>query len=170
MKVGNLFSGKTRGVSDTVPEKFKDLQLKSKIECKLCGGNHKVEQCPHERKFDSGMDTTSSDTKDKFPDSKSRSVDYLKPQGKQPLIWRPAQSVDGIMKLAKYHHIRDKITPENLLELDHRKDHLGMGHKQILPDPKTKAWVDEQNKIIKQKTLGYDKSYEEAKDNIHPNP
>ena len=136
------FSGKTQGVSDTVPEKFKDLQLKSKIECELCGGNHKVEQCPHERKFGSGMDTTSSDTKGKFPNGESRSVDYLKPQGKWPLIWRPAQSVDGIKKLAKYHDTRDKITPENLLELDPRKDQLGMGHKQIMPDPKTKVWVD----------------------------
>ena len=45
-----------------------------------------------------------------------------------------------------------------------------MGCKQILPDPKTKAWVEEQNKINKQKTLGYDKSYEEVKDTIHPNP
>ena len=164
------FSGKTRGVSDTVPEKFKDLQLKSKIECELCGGNHKVDQCPHERRFGSGMNTTSSDTKDKFPNGKSRSVDYLKPQGKWPLIWRLAQSVDGITKLVRYHHTRDRITPENLLELDPRKDQLGMGCKQILPDPKSKAWVDEQNKINKQKTLGYDRSYEEARDTVHPDP
>ena len=45
-----------------------------------------------------------------------------------------------------------------------------MGHKQILPDPKTKAWVDEQNKINKQKTLRYDKSYEESRDTMHPDP
>ena len=57
-----------------------------------------------------------------------------------------------------------------MLELDPRKDQLGMGHKQILPDPKTKVWVDEQNKINKQKTLWYDKSYEEAKDTMHPDP
>ena len=144
------FSGKTRGVSDTIPEKFKDLQLKSKIECELYGGNNEVDQCPHERRFGSGVDTTSSDTKDKLPNGKSRSVDYLKPQGKWPLIWRLAQSVDGITKLAKYHHTRDKITPENLLELDPRTDQLGINRKQILPDPKTKAWVDKQNKINKQ--------------------
>ena len=47
-------------------KKFKDLQSKSKIECELCGGSHKVEQCPHERKFSLGMDTTSSDTKIDF--------------------------------------------------------------------------------------------------------
>ena len=45
-----------------------------------------------------------------------------------------------------------------------------MGHKQILPDPKTKVWVDEQNKINKQKTLGYDKSYEEDRDYHAPRP
>ena len=145
------FSGKTRDVSAVGPEKSRNLQAKPKIECELCGGNHKDEQCPHERKFSSGIDTTSSDTKDKLPDGKSRSVDYLKPQWKWPLLWRPAQSVDGIMKLVRYHHARDKITPENLLELDPRKDQLGMGHKQILPDSKPKAWVDEQNRINKEK-------------------
>ena len=54
-----------------------------------------------------------------------------------------------------------------MLELDPRKDQLGMGHKQILLDPKTKAWVDEQNRI-NTKTLGYDKSHEEARDTMHP--
>ena len=120
------FLGKTRDVSDTVPEKSKDLQSKPKIECELCGGNHKVEQCPHERKFSSGMDTTSSDTKDRFPNGKSKSVDYSKPQWKWPSIWRPAQSVNGITNLMGYHHTRDRLTPENLLELDPRKDQLGM--------------------------------------------
>ena len=42
------------------------MQLKSKIECELCGGNHKIEQCPHERKFGSGMEPTAkSDKKEK---------------------------------------------------------------------------------------------------------
>ena len=70
----------------------------------------------------------------------------------------------------KYHHTRGTLTPENLLELDPRKDQLGMGCKQILPDPKTKAWVDEQNRINTEKTLGYDKSHEEARDTMHPDP
>ena len=58
-----LFFGKTKDVSEIVPGKSKNLQSKSKIECELCGGNHEVEQCPHERKFSLGMDTTSSDKK-----------------------------------------------------------------------------------------------------------
>ena len=164
------FLGKTRDVSEVAPEKSISLQIKPKIKCELCGGDHKVEQCPHERKFSSGVDTTSSDTKDRIPDGKSRSAHYLKPQWKWPLIWRPAQSVDRITKLVRYHHTRDKITPKNLLELDLRKDQLGMGHKQILPDPKTKVWVDEQNRINKEKTLDYDKSYEEARDTMQPDP
>ena len=85
-----------------------------------------------------------------------KGVDYSKPQLKQPSIRKPAQSVNGITNLMGYHHTRDRLTPENLLELDPRKDQLGMGHKQILPDPKTKVWVDEQNKINKEKTLRYD--------------
>ena len=146
------------------------MQSKSKIECELCGGNHKVEQCPHERNFSLGVDTTSSDTKNRFLNGKSKSVDYSKPQWKWPSIWRPAQSVNEITNLMGYHHTRDRLTPENLLELDSRKDQLGMGRKQILPDLKTKAWVDEQNKINIEKTLGYDKSYEEAWDTMHPDP
>ena len=116
------------------------------------------------------MDTTSSDTKDKLPDGKSKSVDYSKPQWKQPAIWRPAQSVNRITNLVKYCHIRGTLTPENLLELDPRKDQLGTGCKQILPDPKTKVGVDEKNRINTEKTLGYDKSHEEARDTMHPDP
>ena len=53
-------------------------------------GITKVEQCPHERKSSLGMDTTSSDTKDKLLNGKSKSVDYSKPQWKHgPIIWRP---------------------------------------------------------------------------------
>ena len=116
------------------------------------------------------MDTTSSDTKDRLPNGKSKSVDYSKPHWKWPLIWRPAQSFNGITNLARYHCTRDTLTPENLLELDPRKDQLGMGHKQILPDPKSKVWVDEQNRIKTEKTLGYDKSHEEARDTMQPDP
>ena len=116
------FSGKTRDVSEIAPEKSKSIQVKSKNDCELCGGNHKVEQCPHERKFSLGMDTTSSNTKDKLPDGKSKSVDCSKPQWKWPTIWRPAQSVNGITNLVKYHCTRGTLTPENLLELDPRKD------------------------------------------------
>ena len=113
---------------------------------------------------------TSSDTKDRFPNGKSKSVDYSKPQCRQPLIWRPVQSVNGRTNLMGYHHTRDRLTLKNLLELGPRKDQLEMGHKQILPDPKTKAWVDEQNKINIEKTLGYDKLYEEARDTMHHDP
>ena len=87
-----------------------------------------------------------------------------------PAIWRPAQSVNGITNLVKYHHTRGTLTPENLLELDPRKDQMGKGCKQILPDPKTKAWVDEQNRINTEKTLGHDKSHEEARDTMPPDP
>ena len=84
------------------------------------------------------MDTTSSDTKEKLPDGKSKSVDYSKPQWKRPAIWRPAQSVNGITNLVKYHHTRGTLTPEN--------------------------------RINTEKTLGHDKSHEEARDTRHPDP
>ena len=82
------FLGKTKDVSEVVPEKSKNIQSISKIECELCSGNHEADQCPHERKFSSGINTTSPDTKDRFPNGKSRSVDYSKPQWRQPSIWR----------------------------------------------------------------------------------
>ena len=68
----------------------------------------------------------------------------------------------------KYHHTRGTLTPENLLELDPRKDQLGAEHKQVLLDSKTKAWVDEQNRMSKEKTLGYDRSHKETKNTKHP--
>ena len=67
-------------------------------------------------------------------------------------------------------HIRNKLTPENLSELGPGKDQLEMGCRQILLDPKTKAWVDEQNKIKKEKGLRYDRSYDEGRDLMHPDP
>ena len=47
---------------------------------------------------------------------------------------------------------------------------MGTGRKQILSDSKAKAWVDEQNRINTEKTLGHDKSCEEARDTMHPDP
>ena len=164
------FSGKTRDISEKVPERSRGSQAKFNNECELCGGSHKVEQCPHERKFSLGTDTTSSDSKEKLLNGKSKSVDYPKTQRRQPTIWRPAQSVNGIMNLVKYRHTRGTLTPENLLELDPREDQLGAEHKQILLDSKTKAWVDEQNRMSKENTLGHDRSHKETKDIKHPDP
>ena len=45
------FLGKTEAVSERIPEKPKNIQSISKIECKLCDGDHEVGQCPHESKF-----------------------------------------------------------------------------------------------------------------------
>ena len=119
------FSGEIRDISEQTPEKSRGSQAKSNNECELCGGNHKVEQCPHERKFSLGTDTISSDSKERLPDGKSKSVDYPKTQRRRPTIWRPAQSVNGITNLVKYHHTRGTLTPENLLELDPRKRSIG---------------------------------------------
>ena len=164
------FSGKIRDISEKTPERSRCSQAKSNNECELCGGSHKVEQCPHERKFSLGTDTTSSDSKEKLLNGKSKSVDYPKTQRRRPTIWRPAQSVNGITNLVECHHTRGTLTPENLLELDPRKDQLGAEPKQILLDSKTKAWVDEQNRMNTEKTLGHDRSPKETKDTKHPDP
>ena len=141
------FLGKTKDVSEIVPEKSKNIQSIFKIECELCGGNHEADQCPYQRRFSLGINTTSPDIKDRFPNGKSRSVDYSKLQWRWPSIWRPAQSVNGRMNLVGHQCTRNKLMAENLLELVSGKDQLGMGPRQILPDLKTKAWVGEQNKI-----------------------
>ena len=70
----------------------------------------------------------------------------------------------------KYRHTRGTLTPENLLELDPREDQLGAEDKQVLLDSKTKAWVDEQNRMSTEKTLGHDKLHKETKDTKHPDP
>ena len=121
------FSGKARDISEKIPEESKSLQVKPKNECELCGGNHKVEQCPHERKFSLGTDTTSSDTKEKLPDGKSKSVDYSKPQWKRPLIWRPAQSVNGITNIVKYHCTRGNINTRKFVRVRPKKRSIGNG-------------------------------------------
>ena len=89
-------SSKTKGVYEIIPEKPKNIQSISKIECKLCGGNHEADQCPHESRFSQiGINATRPDTRDRFPKGKSRSIDYSKPQWRQPSLWKPAQSVNG---------------------------------------------------------------------------
>ena len=83
------FSGKTEGVSEIIPEKSKNIQSISKIECELCGGNHEDDQWPHESGFSQlGINTTRPDTKDRFPKGKSRSIDYSKPEWRQPSLWK----------------------------------------------------------------------------------
>ena len=83
-------------------------------------------------------------------------------------------AVNGITKLVRYHHTRSTrgtLTPENLLELDPRKDQLGMGHITSFARSKNQGVVvDKQNRINTEKTLGYDKSHEEARDTMHPDP
>ena len=70
---------------------------------------HEVDQCLHERKLSLGINTTSSDTKNRFPNGKSKSVDYSKPQWKWPSIWRPAQSVNGRTNLMGYQCISNRL-------------------------------------------------------------
>ena len=122
------------------------------------------------KRFSLGTDTTSSDLKKKLPDRKSKSIDYPKTQRRRPTIWRPAQSVNGITNLAKYHQTRGTLTPKNLLELDPKEDQLGAEHEQTPLDLKTKAWVDEQNRMSKEKTLSHDESRKEITDTRHPDP
>ena len=75
------FLGKTEGVSERIPEKPKNIQSITKVECKLCGRNHEADQCPHESRFSQlGMKTTRPGIRDRFPKGKSGSIDYSKPQ------------------------------------------------------------------------------------------
>ena len=113
MKIGNLSQVKLKMFSEIVPERSKNIQSLPKIERELCGGNHEVDQCPHERRFSSGIIITRPDTKDRFPNGKSRSIDYSKPQWKWPSLWRPAQSVNGKTSPVGHQHIRNKLTSEN---------------------------------------------------------
>ena len=66
--------------------------------------------------------------------------------------------------------IKNKLTSENLSELGPGKYKLEMGHGQVLLDQKTKAWVDEQNKINKEERPRYGRLYNEGKDLMYPDP
>ena len=104
------------------------------------------------------------------PIERVEALDFPKTQRRRPTIWKPAQSVNGITNLVKYHHTRGTLTPENLLELDPKEDQFGIEYEQTPLDSKTKAWVDEQNRMSKEKVLGHDGSCKEIKDTRHPDP
>ena len=65
---------------------------------------------------------------------------------------------------------KNKLTSENLSELGPEKYKLEMGCGQVLIDKKTKAWVDEQNKINKKERPRYGRLYIGGKDLIYPDP
>ena len=44
-------TSKTKGASEVISEKPKNIQSIFKIECELCGGNHEADQCPNESRF-----------------------------------------------------------------------------------------------------------------------
>ena len=164
-------SSKTKGASEVIPEKLNNVQSISKIECELCGGNHEADQCPHESRFSQlGIDATRPNTRDRFPKGKSRSIDYSKPQWRWPSLWKPAQSVNGKMSPVEPQSIKNKLTSENLSELGPGKYKLEMGHRQVLLDQKTKAWVDEQNKINKEERPRYGRLYNEGEELMYPDP
>ena len=164
-------TSKTKGASEVISEKPKNIQSISKIECKLCGGNHEDDQCPHESRFSQlGVDATRPNTRNRFLKGKSRSIDYSKPQQRQPSLWKPAQSVNGKMSPVEPQSIKHKLTSENLSELGPGKYQLEMGCRQVLLDQTTKAWVDEQNKINKEERPRYGRLYNKGEDLMYPDP
>ena len=83
---------KTKDASEVILEGPKNVQSISKVECKLCGGNHETDQCPHESRFSQlGKDASEPKTRNRLSKGKSRSIDYFKLQWKQPSLWKPAQ-------------------------------------------------------------------------------
>ena len=133
--------------------------------------HHEADQCPPESRFSQlGKDASKPNTRNRFPKGKSRSIDYSKPQWKWPSLWKPAQSVNGKMSPVGPQSIKNKLTLENLSELGPGKYKLEMGCGQVLLDPKTKAWVDEQIKTNKEERPRYGKLYNEGKDLMYPNP
>ena len=66
--------------------------------------------------------------------------------------------------------IKNKLTSENLSELGPGKYKLEMGCRKVLLDQKTKAWVDEQNKINKEERPRYGRLYNEGEELMYPDP
>ena len=162
---------KTKDASEVILERPKNVQSIFKVECKLCGGNHETDQCPHESRFSQlEKDASKPNTRNRFPKGKSRNIDYSKPQWKWPSLWKPAQSVNSKTSPVGPQNTKNKLTSENLSEVGTEKYKLEMGHEQVLLDPKTKAWVDEQNKINKEERPRYGRLYNEGEDLIYPDP
>ena len=78
------------------------------------------------------------------------------------------KSVNGKMSPVEPQNIKNRLTSENLSELGSEKNQLEMGYRQILLDPKIKAWVDKQNKISKEKGPRYGRPYNEGEDSMYP--
>ena len=164
-------SSKTKDASAVIPKGPKNVQSISKVECKLCGGKNETDQCPHESRFRQlGKDPSKPKTRNRFPKGKSRSIDYFQPQWKQPSLWKPAQSVNGKTSPVGPQNTKNKLTSEHLSELGPEKYELEMGHGQVFLDQKTKAWVDEQNKINKKERPRYGRLYNEGEDLMYPDP
>ena len=162
---------KNKGVSEVITKDLKNIQMTPKVQCELCGGNHGTNQCPHASRFSQlGKDASRPKAKSRFSRGKSKSIDYLKPKKKQPSLWRPAQSVNGRTDPVGPKNIENKLTMENLSNLAPEKCELEMGCRQVLVNKKTKAWVDEQNKINKRERPKYGRLYIEGKDLIYPDP
>ena len=132
--------GKSKGASDIIPEGPKNVQLISKVECELCGGNHGTDQCPHASRFSQlGKDASRPKTRNRFPKGKGRSIHYLKQQRNWPSLWKPAKTVNGRASPVGPQNTKNKLMSENLSELGPEKYELEIGHGQVLIDRKTEA-------------------------------
>ena len=62
----------------------------------------------------------------------------------------------------------NRLTTENVSKFSQEQDQLDLTQQQMVVDKKTKAWVDKQNKLNKQKGQNYSAQYIGDIDQTYP--
>ena len=66
-------------------------------------------------------------------------------------MWNPDYPSKKKQAIAKQQPQRNRLTTENVSEFSQEQDQLDLTQWQMVVDKKTKAWVDEQNKLNSKK-------------------
>ena len=83
-------------------------------------------------------------------------------------MWKPDYSPKKKQAVARQQPQKNRLTTENVFEFSQEQDQLGLTQWQMVVDKKTRAWVDEQNKLNKQKRQNYGTKYIEDIDQTYP--
>ena len=83
-------------------------------------------------------------------------------------MWKPEHSPKKKQIVARQQPQKNRLTTENVSEFSQEQEQLYLTQWQTVVDKKTKPWVDEQNKLNKQKRQNYSTKYIEEIDQTYP--
>ena len=82
-------------------------------------------------------------------------------------MWKTNYSTKKEQAVARQQPQKSRLTAENVSEFSQEQDQLDLTQQQTVVDNKTRAWVDEQNKLNKQKRQDYSTKYIEDIDQTY---